>query len=197
MNANPLSNISNTDIFIIDQLLKGRFEKSQKILDAGCGIGRNLTWFYDHQFDIYGIDTNTEAIDFCKHRFPLNADQFTVHSVQEIPYSTHYFDVVICNAVLHFAKDASEFQLMFSELLRVLKPNGMLFIRVASLIGLQSYQQISEDIYTTLDGSTWLLVSEDDIASLIETNNLSKLEPVKTTVVENLRCMTTLVLKKN
>ena len=190
------NSLRHTDIFLLDQILKDRLDSSYKILDAGCGHGRNLHWFYEQQYDIYGIDINSDAIELCKQSFPNKTTNFLTAELANIPFKTEHFDYIICNAVLHFAKNREHFHQMFTELLRVLKPGGTLFIRLASLIGLKQYQHISDDIYTTPDGSTWLLFAEEDITALIQQYDLNKIEPVKTSVVENLRCMTTLVLQK-
>ncbi len=189
--------LRNTDIFLLDQIMKDRYPQGAKILDAGCGHGRNLHWFYQQGYDINGIDISENAIEYCKTTFSKQAANFSVSDLKTIPFKEDTFDHVICNAVLHFADNKTHFHQMFSELIRVLKPNGSLFIRTTSLIGLKKYIRIREDIYETPDGSTWLLISESFIEELLQTYHISKLNPIKTTVVENLRCMTTLVLQKN
>ena len=123
--------IEGIDIYILDLILKGRYQPGSKILDAGCGNGRNLKWFYAENFEIHGIDTNLKSLQTCKEVYKLQHTNFIQATVEKTPYESNSFEHVICSAVLHFAKDVNHFYKMFEELLRVLKPDGVLFIRVA------------------------------------------------------------------
>ena len=50
------------DIYLFDQLLRGRFDRRRRILDAGCGDGRNLPYFLSRGFDCYGVDRDPSAV---------------------------------------------------------------------------------------------------------------------------------------
>ena len=50
------------DIYLFDQLLRGRFDRCTRVLDAGCGAGRNLTYLLRHGVNCYGIDRDPTAI---------------------------------------------------------------------------------------------------------------------------------------
>ena len=190
--------IGNSDIYLIDQIMKNRFLKVDKILDAGCGSGRNLHWFLKNEIEVYGIDSSEAAIINLKNTYPLiPKENLQVAHLQEIPFSKNFFDHVICSAVLHFAKDLKDFQLMFSELVRVLKVGGSLFIRMASDIGIESKVKfLSDGNYKIPDGSMRFLLTREVLAAIILKNKLEFIEPLKTVNVEDLRCMSTLVLKK-
>ena len=56
-----------TDIYPIDHIMKGRYAPGDKILDAGCGDGRNMHWFVQNNFEIYGIDSSEAAIIICRY----------------------------------------------------------------------------------------------------------------------------------
>ncbi len=116
-----MENIKNTDIYLLDQILKNRFLKGFKILDAGCGSGRNMTYFIHNGFNITGIDIDENQIETLQKQYRKH--QFKVAGLEEIPFSENHFDYIICNAVLHFAKSEKHFFDMFSELFRVLKRN--------------------------------------------------------------------------
>lgn len=190
-------NIGGVDIYILDQILKDRYQPGAKILDAGCGSGRNLKWFYQSDFEIHGTDTDTERLQHCKDLYVLQQNNFIEAAVEQMPYESNSFNHVICNAVLHFATDLSHFYKMFEELLRILKPQGSLFIRIASNFGIESkVKLVSESVYKLPDGSTRFLLTQDILTDLQKNKSICWLEDVKTTIVHNKRCMTTLVLQK-
>ncbi len=98
--------------------------------------------------------------------------------------------------MLHFAPDLAQFDLMVEEMWRVLAPDGMLFARLASNIGLENAVGAAGRRVRLPDGSTRFVVDE---AMLIErTGRLGGqlLDPIKTTNVQQQRCMTTWVVRK-
>lgn len=186
--------IGNIDIYILDQILKGTYQPGQSILDAGCGEGRNLKWFYQNDFSLYGIDSNPERIKIAKEIYPKMAAQLRIGDLDNLPYGGSSFDHILCSAVLHFAKNTEHFQAMFKELIRVLKTSGTLFIRVASTIGLQGKDGFVQDNQTNENGSFY--ITRELISALLEIHSLKLIEPVKTTNVQDLRAMTTLMFQK-
>ncbi|GGK50466.1 MULTISPECIES: class I SAM-dependent methyltransferase [Flavobacteriaceae] len=198
MNLQTLKkNIEGIDIYILDQILKERYQPKAKILDAGCGSGRNLKWFYNNGFEIHGTDTNQDQLQICKELYVEQQANFIQSSIKQMPYTSDSFDHLICNAVLHFAEDLNEFLQMFEELLRVLKPQGSLFIRVASNFGIENQlESIKSGVYKLPDGSTRFLLTPQILADLQANYCISWLEDVKTTIVHNKRSITTLVIKK-
>ena len=109
--------LGETDIYLADQIIKGRYQINDKILDAGCGTGRNLHWFLQNNISIYGIDTNEDVISNLKTKFPLlPAERFQQSSIEKIPFENNYFDHVISSAVLHFADTTFQFYFMMAEM---------------------------------------------------------------------------------
>jgi SAM-dependent methyltransferase len=191
----------NIDIYLFDQLLKGRFDACKTVLDAGCGGGRNLIYFLQNGFEVYGVDQSEAAIDAVKQLStalsPANPlSNFSVAGVDNLPFADNTFDLVICSAVLHFAKDAQHFDAMLRAMFNVLKPGGYFFARLASDIGIeQLVKPLGNDRYLLPDGSERFLVNEQTL--LKYTGELGILyEPIKTTNVQNLRCMTTWCVQK-
>lgn len=198
-NSNTLQFLlGQTDIYLIDQILKGRYATTNTILDAGCGIGRNMYWFLNNGFNISGIDVNAEAISQLKLQYPdLPEDRLLVCSIENIPFDDNHFNHIICSAVLHFAKNNVQFNLMFTEMVRVLKPGGSLFIRMATDIGIEDKVAfIAHGVYTIPDGSTRFLLTKQLLTACLQQNKLSFIEPLKTVNVDDVRCMSTLVLEK-
>ncbi|NEN24258.1 class I SAM-dependent methyltransferase [Cryomorpha ignava] len=186
--------IGNVDIYIIDQILKGRYQPGESILDAGCGSGRNLKWFYQNYFTLAGIDADAERIAQAKENYPDISKNFTVGNLDSLSFGESAFDHILCSAVLHFAQSREQFDVMFSQLVRVLKPEGTLFIRVASDIGLDGKKPWVQDGISKEAGNFY--VTRRIISELLQSYPLKLIEPVKTTNVQDLRAMTTLVFQK-
>jgi tellurite methyltransferase len=190
------------DIYLFDQLLKGRFVPGMRVFDAGCGSGRNLIYFLRSGYEVFGIDESAGAIaqtrrlaaELAPH---LPAENFRVEPVERLSADYADFDVVLSSAVLHFARDERQWQGMVNEMWRVLKPGGIFFARLASTIGMEDRVRLIEGKrYHLPDGSDRFLVDEAMLRRVTAALGGEFLEPIKTTVVENMRAMTTWVVRK-
>lgn len=192
----------NIDIYLFDQLLKGRFDDCENILDAGCGGGRNIIYFLQNGFNVYGVDPDAKAIEQVNHLAAqlapnLPADNFKVAPAEELPFEDDTFDLVISSAVLHFAKDNNHFDAMLRSMWRVLKPGGYFFARLASDIGItDKVQELGNSRFVLPDGSQRFLVDEEMLMEYTVDLGAELFEPIKTTNVQGLRCMTTWCLRK-
>lgn len=192
----------NIDIYLFDQLLKGRFDNCQNVLDAGCGNGRNLVYFLKQKIAVYGVDQDTYSIAQLKQLSqefnPKNdLSNFVVGELDKLPFEDDFFDCIICNAVLHFAKDEQHFNNMLQSIWRVLKPNGFLLVRLASDIGIEHLvKPFGNGTYLLPDGSSRFLVNQQQLLDYTQQLNGQLFEPIKTTNVQNLRCMTTWCIQK-
>ncbi len=199
---NPLELFGEIDIYLFDQILKNRFSGKRKILDAGCGGGRNIVYFLRTGCQVFGIDKSPQAITrvrlLAETLAPnLPSENFQVSGVEELPFPENSFDVVISSAVLHFAENERHFREMLAEMWRVLKPDGLFFARLASSIGIENLiKPIGNNRYLLPDGSERFLVDEKTLISATHQLGGILVEPIKTTNVQNLRCMTTWVLRK-
>ena len=188
---------ANTDIYLIDQILKGNFDNYTSVLDAGCGAGRNLPYFLHQGFDVYGIDQKEECIQKLRQSNPSKKVKFKTSSIENIPFD-NTFDLIICNAVLHFAENRKHFESMLYGMWEKLNSNGILFIRSASDIGIENrVVEISDRVFKLPDGTNKFLVNLDMMLEYTEILKAELVEKIKTTNVQNLRCMTTWVLKKS
>ena len=180
------------DIYLFDQLLRGRIRPGDRILDAGCGGGRNLVWLLRQGYEVFGVDSEKRSIE------NLPPDHFRAEPIEAMSFPDAFFDVVIASAVLHFAKSDDHFLAMLRGAWRVLKPGGMFFSRLASSIGIETkIQPVGEGRYLLPDGSERYLVDETTLMNLTEQLGGKLLDPLKTTVVQNQRSMTTWVVRKN
>ncbi len=191
------------DIYVFDQLLRGRIAPGMRILDAGCGYGRNLVYLLREGYEVFGADMDPQAINGIRQLAAslapaLPASNFRVESLQSMSFPDAFADVVLSNAVLHFALDDTQFTAMLRGMWRVLKPGGLLFCRLASSIGMEKQvQRIEGRRFLLPDGSERYLVDEALLAQFTEELGGELIDPLKTTIVQNQRCMTTWVVRKH
>jgi tellurite methyltransferase len=190
------------DIYVFDQLLRGRITPEMTVLDAGCGAGRNLVYLLRSGSHVLGVDENPAAIDSVRRLAgelaPGSAlENFRVEPVEAMSFADGVADVVVSSAVLHFARDEQQFWAMLREMWRVLRPGGMLFCRLASTIGMEaSFRPLGGRRFALPDGAERFLVDEQMLMDATARLGGELLDPLKTSVVQHLRCMTTWVLKK-
>lgn len=185
------------DVYLFDQLLKGRITPQDRILDAGSGGGRNLVWLRAQGGRPHAVDRDPARIEDLRAQ-GFDAEHAQVAEVDDLPFDEGAFDVVLCNAVLHFARDTAHFDAMVRELGRVLAPGGLFFARLASSIGIeQRIEPLGDRRFRLPDGSDRFLVDERMLLAATETLGGSLVDPLKTTNVQNLRCMTTWVVRKH
>ena len=120
------------DIYVFDQILRGNIASGMCVLDAGCGYGRNLVHLLREGCKVFALDENAEAVEHVRKLSAslgtgLPAENFQVGPIERMPFPDGFADVVLCSAVLHFARDDRHFRAMLAELWRVLRPGGMLF----------------------------------------------------------------------
>lgn len=190
------------DIYVFDQMLKGRIAPGMRILDAGCGSGRNLVYLLREGYEVFAADADAEAIESVRRMASalapsLPASNFRVEPVEHMSFDDACADVVISNTVLHFARDDAHFESMLRDCWRVLKPGGLFICRLGSSIGMESQiQHIQGRRFKSPDGSERYLVDEALLGSFTE--RMGELaDPLKTTLVHNLRAMTTWVVRKS
>lgn len=193
--------IGNIDIFILDQILKGRFKTGMQILDAGCGEGRNLFYFLKNDFEISAIDQNKTAVKMVRMHARTqgsksNPSQFIEGDLSAMPFPDAQFDAVICISVLHFANGTSDFENMLIELIRILKSRGILFLEMDALFGLEGkVKLVDEGIYVFPDDTRRFLFTENIFSEIKKRFYL--LEPVRYELIDGKRSAVKLVLEKS
>lgn len=190
------------DIYLFDQLLRGRIRPGMRIFDAGCGGGRNLIYLLRQGYEVFAVDPSPDAIEAVRriarslapHLAPEN---FRVERIEHSSFPEAFADVVLSSAVLHFAMSDHQFVSMLRGSWRILKPGGLFFCRLASSIGIEpQLKQIEGRRFLLPDGSERYLVDEVLLHSLTEELGGVLLDPIKTTIVQNQRAMTTWILQK-
>jgi tellurite methyltransferase len=191
------------DIYLFDQLLRGRIAPGRRVLEAGCGSGRNLVYLLRNGYEVFGADVDRQAGEDTRRLAAslapaLPADNFRVEPVEVMSFPDDFADIVLSSAVLHFARDDDHFRAMLHGTWRVLKPGGLLFCRLASSIGMErEIARIEGRRFLLPDGSERYLVDEMLLIKLTHDLGGRMIDPLKTTVVQNQRSMTTWVVRKN
>lgn len=192
------------DIYLFDQILRGNISPGMTVLDAGCGGGRNLQYLLRERYEAFGVDVDHAAVAAVRKMAGelaprLPAENFQVAGLEATPFPDEFADVVVCHSVLHFARDEAQLEGMVRGLWRVLRPGGMLFCRLASTIGAtpgMAFQHVAGRRFRMSHGPEWFLVDEPLLMELTHALGGELIDPLKTTVVQGQRCMTTWVVKK-
>ena len=189
------------DIYLFDQLLRGRFDARRRVLDAGCGAGRNLPFFFRHGFDVFAADADPAAIASVRELAaaldaPLAPGRTHCGPLHSLPWDDGSADAVVCSAVLHFASDEREFEAMLEEMWRVLASGGLFFARLATSIGLERHLSATTGRVRLPDGSERFVADERMLLAWTSRLGGTLVDPLKTTNVQNSRCMTTWVMEK-
>jgi tellurite methyltransferase len=201
--SNPLADqFGRIDIYLFDLLLRGVISPPTRVLDAGCGGGRNLHYLLRNGFNVWAVDRDASAVERVRKLAqnsgaPCGVDRIRLASVDRLPFPEASFDVVLSSAVLHFADSPEHWRQMVEEMWRVLSPGGLLWARLASSIGIEALvHPLGNERYRLPDGSDRFLVSEADLVTQTEEMSGTLEDRIKTTNVQGLRCMTTWVVRK-
>ena len=103
----------------------------KRVLDLGCGSGRHTIFLAKMGFDVFGLDLAPTGLSETIHQLAeagLTA-HVTLSDIQQLPYDDEFFDAIISVQVIHHnrIKDIEE---TISEMWRVLKPGGLLWVTV-------------------------------------------------------------------
>ncbi len=188
------------DIYVFDQILRGNIAPGMRVVDAGCGYGRNLVHLLREGCEVFAVDADPDGVAHVRALAAelaprLPKENFRIGVIEAMPFPDDFADVVLCNSVLHFARDEQHFLAMVTELWRVLRPEGLLFCRLGSRIGME-FERVRGSIFRIGDGSEWLLVDEAVLMDMTRQMDAVLVDPLKTTIVQDYRCMTTWVLRK-
>lgn len=190
------------DIYLFDQILRGNIQPGMRVMDVGCGGGRNLHYLMRAGFEVQGLDPNPEAIEqvrgLARKLAPhLAPNAFRVETMENSTFPDTCAEVVLCNAVLHFSRDTAHFDAQVLGAWRLLAPDGLFFCRLASSISVED--QVTprgSGRFVQGDGHERYLVNQNQLLATTARLNAQLVDPIKTTNVQGLRAMTTWVLRK-
>ena len=180
--------------------LRGRFDRRARILDAGCGEGRTCLSSAP-RFEVYAADASPHAIAAMR--------QLAGALQVNLPEAAPRIRIVGCAPVAERVARRGHLQrrpalrarcgalaAMVRELWRVLARGGLFFARLATSIGIEHHLTASIGRVLLPDGSERYVVDERTLLETTAAIGGTLVDPIKTTNVQNLRCMTTWVVEK-
>lgn len=196
-----LAEFGELDIYVFDQLLRGRIRPGMRVFDAGCGGGRNLVYLMRQGYDVCGNDANPAAIErvrqLCFELAPNTPGDFRVEAIENTSFPDDHADVILASAVLHFARDHAHFDSMVRAMWRVLRPGGLFFARLASSTGMDGQlEDLGGGRFHLPDGSDRYLVDAEGLEAWAGRLGAELVDPLKATVVHRQRSMTTWVMRR-
>lgn len=154
---------------------------SGKVLDAGCGWGRDVNFFEENGLDATGVDMAPVPLEYAQEN---NRGNFKRMDIGYLAFQDEKFDGIWCNSVIHFY-EPEKMDRPVSELSRVLKKDGILYINFKMTEG-----ESEADIREEEDGSNVkrYLMPRKRIEEILERNQLeilSEYSEVNTEDFEN------------
>ncbi|MEM6735448.1 MAG: methyltransferase domain-containing protein [Bacteroidota bacterium] len=185
------------DLFLIDAILKGKIPQEGKVLDIGCGEGRNGIFFINEEYEYLGIDQNASRIsliDYLSKSSKTAIARFQVGRMQEIDLSEE-FDVIICSRILHFAENEQDFQLIWRNIVQHLNTQGVLYFSMDSAMIGQEVKAKGNGKYEFQDGHISYALNPSLYEYMLK--GFSELEYLKTVIYNNKRINSFGLLRKD
>ena len=194
--------LGNADLFLIDLILKGTFKEGKRILDAGCGEGRNLDFFLRNDFDVYGADKNISALRMLNYKIKTAGKSFDDgHFIQcdlaDLSFKNNFFDYIICLQVMHFAESDIHFMKMFNKMITVLMPGGFFYLGMDSIFGIENTVfNSSAGLYQLHGGEVRYLLNDNLLNAILSDKRIKKAEPLRSFIVHGYESRSYLLLEK-
>ncbi|WP_436514381.1 class I SAM-dependent methyltransferase [Ekhidna sp. To15] len=197
MNIQAVNNFfGDMDLFLLDLILKGHVQTGSKVLDIGCGEGRNGIYFIRQGFEYHGWDTDDSKIKLLEYLAKSIAGANVTFLTQDFRDSStdKQFDLIICSRVLHFATSVEDFYEMWGKLSGLLKSEGVLYLCMDSMIDTDIGKPLENGEVEFPDSKIHFALTQnlyDDIKKGFE-----EIEPLRTLVHHNERAQSFICLKK-
>lgn len=184
------------DLFLMDFVLKGKIPPTGKVLDAGCGEGRNAVYFVQQGYELLGIDSDASKIrlaEYLGNNISTSRATFKTGNLRSLD-SQKSFDLILCSRVLHFSNSVQDFMQMWENLTKKLKPGGLFYLSMDSTVENSLGVDAGNGMYEFPDGAIRFSLT----SSLYEEikKGFEEIEPLKTLIQNNVRAQSFVLLKK-
>ena len=98
--------------------------KGGRLLDVGCGYGRDCKYFMGLRFDVTGIDVSAEAIKLAEESAP--GAKYFVADATDIPLPDVSFNIIFSHLFLHLLYEDEKRTKFLDECMRLLRPGGLM-----------------------------------------------------------------------
>jgi len=148
--------------------------KIRKVLDLGCGAGRNTQFLFESDFEVFACDYYEGMVKATRNRLlklgqdkNLALQRVIKASMLNLPYKNNFFDVVLSNGVFHNVSDLEEMETALKEASRVLRKNGYLCFNLFSSNYVDpTLEKVDDDIFLTKEGLSMALISRKEFVNI-------------------------------
>ena len=105
-------------------------KKLKTLLDLGCGDGRDSIYFFNKGLKVRAVDFSFSGIKKLKLQNPKV--NYILSDIKKIKFKTNSFDIIYAHLSLHYFDDETTSKI-FDNLYRILKKNGLLFVKCKSI----------------------------------------------------------------
>lgn len=169
--------------------------KIKKVLDLGCGAGRNTQFLFESSFDVYACDYYDGMVEATRIRLlkmginkRLVMERVIKASMLDLPYEGNTFDAVLSNGVFHNVSSLNEIEIAIKESSRILHDGGQVCFNLFSDRYIDpKLDIIGENIYLTRDKLPMVLLSKNKFLNIARKYDLT----TDTKIIEYIRKVAT------
>ena len=184
------------DLFLMDLILKGKIPSNARVLDVGCGEGRNGIHFIQQGHEYHGWDIDSsklKLLEYLAKTFDASHAHFKIQDIRSAE-ADRFFDFIICSRMLHFAESKVDFLLMWEKLSGQLKRGGILYVSMDSIIDNDLWKKLEHGKIKFPDARIHFALTSDIYEEIKK--GFEEIEPLKTLVYHNKRAQSFLCFKK-
>ena len=178
----------------MDLILKGNVNPSSRVLDIGCGEGRNGIYFIQNGYEYHGWDTDESKISLLEYLSKSIIGAKVTFEIQDFrrASSNETYDLIICSRVLHFAESEEDFYEMWKKLTSLLSSGGIIYLSMDSVIETSIGKRLESGKVEFPDGKIRFTLTKELYVEIKK--GFEEIEPLRTLVHHKERAQSFLCL---